>query len=1202
MYLSKLEIFGFKSFAQKTTVVFNEGITSIVGPNGCGKTNIVDAIRWCLGEQKSSALRSDKMENVIFNGTATRKPMGMSEVSLTIQNTKGILPTEYTDVTITRRIFRSGESEYLLNKNICRLKDITNLFMDTGIGSNAYSVIELKMVETILSNKADERRTMFEEAAGVNKYKLRRRLALKKLDDVKADLTRVNDIVSEVEKKVNSLERQSKKADRHNNLSSKLRELELDLAERELALFTLQSEQARIRKEELFNEKIKAESEISRIEDELNEIREKLFVIESKLQQKRSELSLQTEKIYNTQNSLSLNKERKSSLERNIERFKQELEELKQQLIESENTISTGDNNIKEIEDKIRNKELEKKKAEDTLKDQEVALEEKSLQLKAQSEILLQKFKEITGKENELHNTEDLLKQKTEAISKLNERILLLTGNVAKTVGYLEELNNEKAEIGKSLKEADSVYLAKQKEKENLETELSALKDRELEDKSIIKNLKDKIEFVQSMIDNLEGVSKGAKALLEDRSWSKNESTILAHIGNAEEKYRFAIEAALKNNLNNILVETLEDLKNGIEYLQNNEIGKASFYLSDFSESNNKNFFNKLSGYLQKLKSKKLQKENGFLGWAGDFIKAEYKWLPYFNKILGNTVIVNDLETAFNLFRNYPGFSFANLNGDYLSSDGVVEAGSAPKIDDTIFGRKHLLENLRKEFPAREKKLAELQSRIKEAEEKINSIDLKVLSEKGRLLINDLNNVDKQISRFEFEKQKANDEVEKIQQDLHDLAAEANLFDTKRNQLESLIFTEHSIREEEERKRNLLEENFKQKENEFNSTRNLINQINLELERLNGEKKNILNSIKRAQESILNIRKSIEKRDADISYSLSESENITSHINDNQILLADLEKAKEDLIKDEDEIDSRYKALRTEITDRENLLRTLRAQRDNVSEEIHSIEIKLNELDIKTQNLFANIEENYSLRLEKKTFDDLETFNFQERSEEVHEIKQKVKMLGPVNLLAYSEYEEEKERLDFLLKQRNDLIESEKDVIKTIEEINNTAQTQFMETFEKIRENFIKTFRTLFDPGDEADLRLEDSYSGPIDPLEAKIEIIAKPRGKRPTSIELLSGGEKTLTAIALLFAIYLVKPSPFCILDEIDAPLDDANIDRFTRILHDFSKDTQFIVVTHNKRTMEAAQTLYGVTMQEEGVSKLVSVRFNEDIDAIAG
>lgn len=1202
MYLSKLEILGFKSFAQKTSVNFNEGITSIVGPNGCGKTNIVDAIRWCLGEQKSSALRSDKMENVIFNGTATRKPMGMSEVSLTIQNTKGILPTEYTDITITRRIFRSGESEYLLNKNICRLKDITNLFMDTGIGANAYSVIELKMVETILSNKADERRTMFEEAAGVNKYKLRRRLALKKLDDVKADLTRVNDIVTEVEKKVSSLERQAKKADRFNNLSSALREQELDLAERELALYLFQAEQAKIKKEDLFRQKVKFESEISMLEDQLKDSREKLLLIESELKEKRAEVSLQTEKIYNTQNTISLNKERKNSLQGNIERFRTELDELKVQLVDSQNTIKSGEENIKETENTIRLKEKERSDVEEKLKEQELVLDEKSNKLKEKSDILLEKFKEITGKENELHNTEDLLKQRNDSINKLNEKIQTLTNNVAKTVGYLEELSNEKSEIEKSLNEADSFYLAKQKEKEDLEAALSSLKDNELESKSMIKTLKDKIEFIRSLIDNLEGVSAGTKALLGDSSWKKGETTILAHLGDSEEKYRFAIEAALKSNLNNILIETINDLKRGIEFLQNNEAGKAAFFTTQLLSSDNKNIIDKLSDYLRSRKSRKIEQEDSFIGWANNHVRTGDKWKLVFENVLRNTAIVQDIEAAFELYNKYPGFNFTSLNGDYIDSSGVVLAGSPPQVDDTLFGRKQLLESMIREFPAKENDLKTLQEKIKDTEEKISLIDLKTLSEKGRLLVNDLNNVEKQISRFEFEKQKANDEIDKIQQEIHDLAAEANLFDTKRNQLESLIFTENNIRDDIERKRKLLEENYKILEHDYEAIRVNINGLNLELERLTGEKKNIQNSVKRAEESIISINRSIDKRESDINLSTSESESIDKLLDENNVSLKQLEAGREELLKDEGEIDSRYKTLRAEMAVKENELSELRKERESLSEEIHSIDIMLNELKINTQNLYQNIEESYSLTVEKKEFDDLETFNFTERREVVHDLKQKVKNLGPVNLLAYSEYEEEKERLDFLRKQRNDLIESEKDIIKTIEEINTTAQKQFMDTFEKIRENFIKIFRTLFNPGDEADLRFEDPLAGNVDPLEAKIEIVAKPKGKRPTSIELLSGGEKTLTAIALLFAIYLVKPSPFCILDEIDAPLDDANIDRFTRILYDFSKDTQFIVVTHNKRTMEAAQTLYGVTMQEEGVSKLVSVRFNEDIDVIAG
>ncbi len=377
MYLSKLEILGFKSFAQKTNIAFNQGVTSIVGPNGCGKTNIVDAIRWCLGEQKSGALRSDKMENVIFNGTANKKPMGMAEVSLTIENNKGILPTEYSEVTITRRIFRSGESEYLLNKNLCRLKDITNLFMDTGIGANAYSVIELKMVETILSSKAEERRTMFEEAAGVNKYKLRRRLALRKLDEVKTDLNRVNDIVSEVEKKVNSLERQAKKADKYNRLSTTLRELELDLSEREYAHFNFLKDEAKFKKEENFKRKISIESELAKLDEEIKKIKEELSEKENLLKAKRAEVTFQTEKIYNIQKNISVNEERKNSLTKNIDRFKQELEELNIQLKDAEQLITKGGNNIQEISQKISLKEEEKSSSEISVNNLKIELEDK---------------------------------------------------------------------------------------------------------------------------------------------------------------------------------------------------------------------------------------------------------------------------------------------------------------------------------------------------------------------------------------------------------------------------------------------------------------------------------------------------------------------------------------------------------------------------------------------------------------------------------------------------------------------------------------------------------------------------------------------------------------------------------------------------------------------------------------------------------
>ncbi len=1194
MYLSKLEILGFKSFAQKTNVNFNEGVTSIVGPNGCGKTNIVDSIRWVLGEQRSGALRSDKMENVIFNGTTSRKPMGMAEVSLTIHNNKGILPTEYTDVTITRRIFRSGESEYLLNKNICRLKDITNLFMDTGIGANAYSVIELKMVETILSNKADERRTMFEEAAGVNKYKLRRRLSLRKLDEVRLDLTRVNDIVSEVEKKVNSLERQAKRADKYNRISSALRELEMDLAEREFALYLSQKEEARNLKEENLQKKISLESELSKLNDELKQIKQKLSEAENALKNKRTELTLKTEEIHKVENHLSVSKERNTSLGKNIERYKEELIELKAQYEEAENLINESSELISSFEQRFDEKENEKKEIEKNAAGLKELLETKRNNLKELSELQLEKFKEITGRENELSNLEKALETKNLAINKLNQKIQSFTGNIAKTVGFIEELGNEKNGLEKRLSESEEVYSRKQKEKEELEKQLNSLRTKELEDKSHLNTLKEKINFIQTLIENLEGVSKGSKALLENSDWAKGEKNLLAHIGNTQDEYRFAVEASLRSDINNILVETFDDLLNGIEYLRENEIGKAAFYVKNTNQNSKRGLIDKLKNYSVNRQKKNLAKETGFINWTSKLIQTEPKWEEFFTRLLNRTVVVENIETAFKLSEKYPDFNFVTMQGDFLTSTGLIEAGSAPKLDDSLFGRMKLLENLKNEFPLKEKELTALQKSIEETEIKIDQIDLKVLSEQGRMIVNDLANVEKQIAQFEFEKTKAVDEIEKARVEIQELATESNRLDNEKNKLFELISENQEDKRNADSEREKLESDFSASEEEFNELIKNQNRLNLELERLLGERKNTENAIDRAKDSIDTINKTIAKREADIESFTEEVRTLISIIEEKTLESDELNTEKSNLNKEEDDLNSAYKEIQNQINMLEEQQNVLRKDREMVSDEMHNAEIKINELGIKLNNLEEHILENYSIKLDRKEYDDLGVFDFKARSEEVHSLKQQVKNLGPINLLAYSEFEEEKQRFEFLTKQRNDLVESERDVIKTIEEINNTAQQLFTETFEKIRENFINIFRGLFNPGDEADLRIEEN----ADPLEAKIEIIAKPKGKRPTSIDLLSGGEKTLTAIALLFAIYLVKPSPFCILDEIDAPLDDANIDRFTKIIQDFSKDTQFIVVTHNKRTMEAASTMYGVTMQEEGISKLVSVRFNEDLN----
>lgn len=1192
MYLSKLEIFGFKSFANRTQINFTKGITGIVGPNGCGKTNIVDAIRWCLGEQKSSTLRSDKMENVIFNGTKLKKSMGMSEVSLTMVNDEGLLPTEYSEVTITRRIFRSGESEYLLNKNLCRLKDITNLFMDTGMGTNAYSVIELKMIETILSSKADERRRMFEEAAGVNKYKLRRRLALKKLDEVKSDLTRVNDIVSEVEKQVRSLERQAKKADKYNQIQSVLREKELDWAEREYALsnanilrFTSQIEGFKTKKNNI-------DFEIRKTENDLIEFRNKISEVDSELSSKRLEISNETNLLHSVQQKISVSEERLKSLTTNIERYKQELEELRLQNDEIDETILENKSKIETLN--RSNSEIEEKlsESESHVTELKVEVEEKQKNLRSYNEVVIEIYKKEESKKNSLANAQLSLQKNDEQISLLNKKIQNLTNNIAKTVGYLENLENEKTALSKSLEESEAKFVSKQKEKESLEKKLGKLKENELDQKSAIGNLKNKIDFLQTLITNLEGISKGSKVLLDSRGWTDKDKNIFADVGSSQEKYRFAVEASLKNVLNNLLIENIDDLNKAVEYLNRNNLGKASFYLLN-NEPDTNTISSKLSNYIINRKRKKIAREASFINWTSLLVETEDKWKPYFDKVLSNKAVVSDLKTALLLSKKYPEFSYATLNGDIVEKGGIIEAGSEPKLDDTLFGRKQLVENLKNEIPVLEQKLKEIQAEIDSTERAISSIDLKVISEEGKMLINDINNIEKQLNQFEFEKNKSTEEIDKTQDQIKEFAGESN----RLNNLIEILTKEIAIVEEEkstaDKKHNELETYLRSSEEKLAHSVQNQNQYRLELERINGQIQNSDNSIERAEKTRENVSATIDKRITQIDSTKTEIEEIKTSLTEMQRELDEINGRRNVLIQQENEIEEKLKELKTEASKYESAVTEMRNERQELSDSIHEIDIKLNELRIRLEGLKDHIREEYNLELELKEFTDLDEFNFSDTKSEIENLKSQLKNLGPINLLAYSEYEEEKERMDFLHKQRDDLIDSEKDLVKTIHDINETAQEKFKETFEEIRANFVKIFRTLFDPGDEADLVIDENE----DPLESKIEIIAKPKGKRPTSIELLSGGEKTLTATALLFAIYLVKPSPFCILDEVDAPLDDANIDRFTKLIKEFSSKTQFIIVTHNKRTMESAENMYGVTMQEEGVSKLAAVQFNEDL-----
>lgn len=1192
MYLSKLEIFGFKSFANRTVINFTKGITGIVGPNGCGKTNIVDALRWCLGEQKSSTLRSDKMENVIFNGTRSKKPMGMAEVSLTLVNDDGALPSDYTEVTITRRIFRSGESEYLLNKNVCRLKDITNLFMDTGMGTNAYSVIELKMVETILSNKADERRRMFEEAAGVNKYKLRRKHTLKKLEEVKSDLTRVNDIVAEVEKNVRSLERQAKKADKYNQIQSVLREKELDLAERQFTAYTLEIQMLNEQKESFTKRKGELELEMKHLEIELLEFKDKISEVEKRLRTKQAEISQKTEKLHETQKNISVAEERRKSLRNNLDRFKKELEDLVIEKTETEDSIIENKDRIEDYRESIAKKQTEVAESEVELTTKKETFEEKRGLLKQKNEEELSKYKDITKQENLLSN---LLKAKTAAtrtLENLQNRINNLGENITATEEQISILTTQKEEVTTELDSKKKDLTAREALKESLEKEVTLLKEREVEERSVFNSLKDKVEFLQSLVDNLEGMSKASKELIENSEWTQKSKTVFADVGHSKEEYKFALEAALKIFLNNLLIENSKDLLSAIDLLKSRELGKATFYLLRNKEQK-KNVIDYLRKFRDKRYIKLIEQDAGFVDWAYNLVKTSGKWKPYFEQALSSFVVVKDLQSALDMSDKFPRFSFATVDGDVIYNNGVVEAGSMPKLDETLFGRRQMVEDLKKTLPAHEESLNELREKIVLKEEELAGIDLKSPADKIRELENSITELEKQASQRDFEIEKAKEAIATAEKEAEDTNSEITALDKNITELDEIIKDQQAEKRLSEEKLSELEEELNESQELFNEAVTLLNQRKVEHERLKGQLQNIINTIDRAEKSLQSIINGIEKRKIDITDTEGEVTALNSLLDDKQIIYDEIYTERQTLVLEETEIDEELRGIKREASKFETELTRFRNEKQEISDNVHKYDIQINEKQYRITTLFENIKEEYNIDLALKEYDDLDSYDFKGVAKEVHSLKDQLKNLGPINLLAYSEYEEEKERMDFLHKQRDDLVFSEKDLLKTIDEINNTAQQLFADTFFEVRDNFRKIFRTLFDPGDEADLIIEED----VDPLDAKIEIVAKPKGKRPTSIELLSGGEKTLTATALLFAIYLVKPSPFCILDEVDAPLDDANVDRFTNLLREFSLRTQFILVTHNKRTMEAAENMYGVTMQEEGISKLAAVQFNEEL-----
>ncbi|MEK7263273.1 MAG: chromosome segregation protein SMC [Bacteroidota bacterium] len=1175
MYLSRLEILGFKSFAQKVNLRFDDGITAIVGPNGCGKTNIVDAIRWVLGEQKQSTLRSSKMEDVIFNGTRQRKALGFAEASLTIENTKGILPTEYSEVTITRRMFRSGESEYLLNKTLCRLKDILNLFMDTGMGANAYSVIELKMVETILSDRTEERRRLFEEAAGVTKYKQNRKATFRKLESVQSDLLRVNDIVKEVQTTVNSLHRQAKKAERYNEMNNLLKESEKNLFEHEFVFLTDALRPLDVLLNSRRSEKSSLDFTLHTEEQELDRLREKAKLTEEKLSVVLQVFEQVRNEIRTLEEKKLVQNERISALSENIIRFEKNKKQL---ILDKENfelqKMQLGETYLSLLEQIQSEREKYKSLAEE-LQAAEAIENETKLIVQQASDALIEAMQQLSVKRNELEkysahitSLQQQIQRREYDISTAEQRTASLEKNIAELTALDKETRRKFAETEFSFFEKEQRRTEVLEQSEQLQRKIQDIENAIVQRSA-------RLDFFQSLLERNEGLSEGAQFLLGNQEW-KSRIVPLADALNTSEEYRVAIETALGETGEFLIVATGAEAEEAIEILKKENKGKVTFACLDRIPNN---IIESVQIDIPNCKS------------AHSVVECTPEIRQLVSLFLGDVVIVNEISDAQEILEKNSNIRCIAKDGQVASSNGLRRGGSLRQGEGISVGRKKQMEELQTELSELHRQKNEIAEAQKKVKENIFSFDVAALQKEVKKIEMEVARVQTQIAqvafekkhalaeteRYQEEKEKLSNEIEELQKTFNELYAATDILGEKQNEREAVLTNARRTLSEKE----LIRQ-------QHAAT---VREANITIVSLEGEERNVLLTTKHNDEQLKNNSVVFIQNEQDISAAFEERITVENKLSDDKLQLENFGFRLNEITSQKETIEYEFKRLRLAMENVEKQIKDKRRLAEDSTNTVHELELKITELKSNLEHLREKSREELQLELEYKTFSDEENFDIEKLRQEIFELKEKISGLGSVNFEAFEQYSTEKERLEFLTKQRDDLLSSEESLMHTITEINTTAQEKFSTTFALIRDNFISIFRTLFDEGDECDLQLEEG----VDVLECGIDITAKPRGKRPTSIDLLSGGEKTLTAIALLFAIYLVKPSPFCILDEVDAPLDDSNIDRFIRIIRRFSDNTQFIIVTHNKRTMEAANALYGVTMEEEGVSKILTVRFKD-------
>ena len=1185
MYLKNLELEGFKSFADSTNLEFKNGFTAIVGPNGCGKSNVSDAIRWAIGEQRSKTLRSTRITDLIFNGSGSRKPVNRAEISITLSNVPaGIriagVPNITEDVKVTRCYHRSGESEFYINQIPCRLKDITDFLLDAGISPKVLTIIEQGHIQDIITSKPEERRILIEEAAGILKFKSRKNDAVRKLDYSRQNLERVADIVQELHRQVESLKRQAAKAERYKKFKAEIKELSLKLfavkirrfqeqlktIEQELGEQTQKKTEWSARHATFENQIAKLNIEIEESLNRLNELRENIHKL--------------TSHISNTEQTITFKKEQQAEAREDIEaaakeiaRMKEEVEVLSSQTGEEKRKLGETSSEINDQEvalDQLKEQSEQKRDALQAIQDRVQAGERKVFELFQQSAGSKNKLTELKTKYQGIESRkQNLLKEKEGILNLIHDNQSILQERESKHQISLDAL--------KKLKERQENLKQKAMECSN-QAQVQA--DAHGERKEIYFNKASLLNSLEKLRQQFEGFNEGIKSLMSQQNGERIPGIreVLVDVLQTSTEYETAIETALGDKLQSVIVNSYSDSMEAIGYLKNNESGRGLFV--------------PLNSKATPSAPLNLNGTQGVVGRALNFINCSEDYRPVIELLLGNVVIVQDMDVAMHLHQN-PDFhgTVVTLNGEMIEANGFVTGGSAKSESSRLLARNREIESL-------SENVKELKVELEESQVKIE-LDKRALDE----LEADLRLMNEEVHQKELDNNNSLHDLEQLRQEVQRLEKQALNLDAETafltKQLQDLENEKGSLNErllEMEQKSCAEEEMLVKERTALEESRQVLEDKSVKISGLKvlitsliGRRENTLTEIKRLELQKQNLAQQIEKREAD---SVSNQNRIIEIDNDVLVL-------EDNVLKQTREKDSLSdRAVKEEERLRENEdtqkqmdqdIRELSRKLQEITETLSQIEIKRSETRLQNAHIEERAYEDFNATREELYAAYDENINENEIEEAVKELKVKLDRLGEVNLAALSEFEKTNERYTFLKEQQDDLAESIDLLHSTIEKINCTTQERFLETFEKVNENFKEVFARLFQGG-KAELSLMDEAN----PLDSGIEITANPIGKSLQNLSLLSGGEKSMTAIALMFAVFKVRPSPFCLLDEVDAPLDEANVVRFQEMLKEMAVNTQFIIITHNQKTMTFANALYGITMEEKGVSKAVSVHFN--------